>query len=157
MSKMNLIPMESFNIIGISVRTDNSDITKLTNDMQNLWNKFISENIMGKIPNKIEHNIYCIYTDYEGDYTKPYTALLGCKVESLDELPTGLIGKTFKSGTYNKFTAKGNLSQGVVAKQWKHIWDLNLPRSYMADFEVYGEKSQNFEDAEVDIFIGVNK
>jgi len=27
----------------------------------------------------------------------------------------------------------------------------------MADFEVYGEKSQNFEDAEVDIFIGVNK
>jgi predicted transcriptional regulator YdeE len=32
-----------------------------------------------------------------------------------------------------------------------------LPRNYSADFEIYGEKAQNPQDAKVDIFIGVHE
>ncbi len=154
---MDLFQLESFSIIGISVRTDNSDHNKLTNDMQALWGKFISENISEKIPGKIDNSIYCVYTDYDGDYTKPYLALLGCRVDNLDVVPTGLIGRKIDAAAYKKFVAKGNILHGVVFKQWQDIWNLDkdIPRAYIADLEVYGEKSQNLEDAEVDIFVGI--
>ncbi len=152
---MKNISINSFNVIGIKVRTNNSDYIKLAHDMQNLWNKFISENVAGQIQNKIDTAIYCIYTDYEGDYTKPYTAFLGCKVSDLSIIPEGLEGKSFKDGLYNKYTAKGNILDGIVYEKWKYIWGLDICRTYNADFEVYGEKSQNPENAEVEIFIGV--
>lgn len=47
--------------------------------------------------------------------------------------------------------------QGIVFEAWLEIWNLDIPRAYTADFEVYGEKTQNPADAEVDIFIAVNK
>jgi predicted transcriptional regulator YdeE len=152
---MESLHIESFDIIGISVKTDNSDPVKLTNDMQGLWNKFLSENIMDKIPNKVDHNIYCIYTDYEGDYTKPYRAILGCRVSSLAVIPDGLSDKSIQGGSYNKFIAKGNILHGMIFEKWKQIWGLDIARSYTTDFEVYGEKSRNPEDAEVEIFIGI--
>lgn len=152
---MENISINPFNIIGIQVRTNNNDHTKLIQDMQNLWNKFISENVAGQIQNKTDTSIYCIYTDYESDYTKPYTAFLGCKVSDLAIIPEGLEGKSFKGGLYNKYKAKGNLLDGIVYEKWKYIWGLDIHRTYNADFEVYGDKSQNHEDAEVEIFIGV--
>lgn len=43
----------------------------------------------------------------------------------------------------------------AVMETWKEIWtkDNELNRKYTADFEVYGEKSQNGENSEVDIYI----
>ena len=152
---MELTQIESFNIIGIAVKTDNNDPIKLNHDMQNLWNKFTSKNIISQIPGKVDSNVYCVYTEYEGDYTKPYLALLGCKVDNLDNVPAGLVGKNFSGGSYNKYTAKGNLLQGIVYEKWKYIWSSDIARTYIADFEIYGEKSQNLENAEVDIFIGI--
>ena len=142
-------------MIGIQVRTNNNDLTQLTNDMQNLWNKLISENIAEQIQNKLDNTVYCVYTDYEGDYTKPYTAFLGYSVPDLIVIPNGLIGRNFQGGLYNKYVAKGNLHQGIVYDTWKYIWGLNTPRAYYADFEVYNDKTQNTESAEVEIFIGI--
>lgn len=154
MENINILP---FNIIGIAVKTSNNDLAKLQQDMQGLWGKFIAENITDKIPGKISNDIYCIYTDYEGDYTKPYLALLGCQVENLNDIPAGLIGKHFNGGTYIKKTAKGNLFAGVVAEAWKEIWTLDIPRTYHADFEIYGINAANPENAEVEILVGVKE
>ena len=73
---METINIDSFQIIGISIKTANSDVEKLQHDMQSLWHRFISENIAEKIPNKISSDIYCIYTDYEGDYTKTISCVI---------------------------------------------------------------------------------
>ncbi|RTL10637.1 MAG: AraC family transcriptional regulator [Neisseriaceae bacterium] len=154
---METINIDSFQIIGISIKTANSDVEKLQHDMQSLWHRFISENIAEKIPNKISSDIYCIYTDYEGDYTKPYLALLGCRVENLDDIPTGLIGKRFNGGTYLKKTAKGNLFAGVVYDAWKEIWSMDIARTYHADFEIYGINATNPENAEVEILVGIQE
>ena len=115
----------------------------------------MTNNILEKIPNKIDNSIYCIYTEYEKDHTKPYTTILGCKVSSLENIPNGMVGKTFEEAFYAKHTASGNILQGMVFNEWTKIWNSNLDRTYSADFEVYGEKAQNPENAEVDIFIAI--
>ncbi|WP_137905551.1 GyrI-like domain-containing protein [Chryseobacterium sp. 2VB] len=151
---MNNVKIEPFKVIGISVRTTNEN-GQAGKDIPVLWEKMISENIVNSIPNKIDNTIYSIYTDYEKDHTKPYTTVLGCKVENLDNIPEGMVGYTFDGGEYLKFTTKGDLSKGLVINEWIKIWEMNLNRTFTADFEVYGEKAQNPSDAEVDIFIAV--
>ncbi|MES2518202.1 MAG: GyrI-like domain-containing protein [Bacteroidota bacterium] len=153
---MNHQKINTFSVIGIAVRTTNENGQSGV-EVPALWQKFMSEGILEKIPNKIDHSLYCIYTDYEKDHTKPYTTLLGCKVESLDNIPNGMVGKRFAEGNYHKITAQGNILQGMVFNEWLKIWNSDLPRSFKADFEIYGEKAQNPENAEVDIFISIDR
>lgn len=146
--------IQKFCVLGISVRTTNEN-GQAGQDIPALWNKFMTEGIAEQIPNKIDNSVYCIYTDYEKDHTKPYTTILGCKVENLDTIPNGMTGKAFEEATYTKHIAKGNILQGMVFNEWTKIWNSNLDRTFTADFEVYGEKAQNPENAEVDIFIAI--
>lgn len=148
--------IQKFNIIGVSIRTTNEN-EQSGKDIPALWDKFISEGIAEKIPNKINHSIYSVYTDYEKDHTKPYTTILGCVVESLDFIPDEMVGITIETGSYEKFIAKGNLNDGIVINEWIKIWNSDLNRSFTSDFEIYGEKAQNPENAEVDIFIAINR
>ncbi len=147
--------LKEFYVIGISVRTTNEN-GRAGIDIPELWNKFMSENLIEKIPNKIDNTLYCIYTEYEKDYTKPYTTILGCKVSSIENIPNEMVAKTFENENYRKFIAKGNLLQGMVFGEWTKIWNTEIDRKYSADFEVYGEKAQNPENAEVDIYISLN-
>lgn len=151
---MKNVKIEPFKVIGIAVRTTNEN-GQAGKDIPVLWEKMISEDIVNSIPNKIDNTIYSIYTDYEKDHTKPYTTVLGCQVENLDNIPEGMVGYSFDGGDYLKFTTKGDLSKGLVINEWLKIWDMDLGRVFSADFEVYGEKAQNPSDAEVDIFIAV--
>jgi predicted transcriptional regulator YdeE len=145
--------IESFKIIGVSVETTNED-GKAANDIGNLWGKFFAEKIPSKIENKISNDIYSIYTDYESDFTGKYTTILGLKVDSFGNIPEGLVGREFTSENFVKFIAKGEMPNAVV-ETWKEIWsnDQDLNRKYTYDFEVYGEKSQNGLNSEVEIYI----
>ena len=151
---MDIQTINQFSVIGIAVRTTNEN-GQSGHDIPALWSRFLSEGIFDKIPNKIDQTIFCIYTDYEKDYTRPYTTILGCKVANLEIIPDGMVGKTFETGNYTQRTAKGSILQGVVFEEWVKIWQSDIPRAYTADFEMYGEKAQNPEDAEVDILIAV--
>lgn len=146
--------IQKFYVIGISTRTTNEG-GQATMDIPALWNRFMNEGIAGQIPNKLDNSIYCIYTNYEKDYTKPYTTILGCKVENLNMIPQGMIGKTIEGTNYIKYTVQGNISEGLVFQEWKKIWNSDLTRAYTADFEVYDERAQNPENAIVDIFVAV--
>lgn len=146
--------IKNFHVIGIAVRTTNEN-GQSVQDIPALWNRFMTEGIMDQIPNKVDQILYCIYTDYEKDHTKPYTTIIGCKVSNLDQIPYGLVGKTFEEQTYIKRIAKGNLMQGIVYEEWTKIWNADLNRTFTADFEVYDERTHNPENAEVDIFISV--
>lgn len=145
--------IKDFNIIGISVKTTNKD-NQAAQDIGKLWQQFYEENLFDKIPNKLSHDIYSIYTDYKSDFTDEYTTIIGIQVESLENIPTGLIGRQFPSDNFVKFTAKGPMPKAIV-DVWTDIWkrDKELNRKYTYDFEVYGEKSQNGENSEVEIYI----
>ena len=142
-----------FKIIGISTRTTNKD-KQAQQDLGKLWGQFYSENLLNKIPNKISNEIIAIYTDYKSDFTEDYTTIIGIPVSTLDEIPNGLIGREFQAENFQKFIAKGEMPNAVVTT-WVDIWqkDKELDRKYSYDFEVYGEKSQNGENSEVEIFI----
>ncbi len=148
--------IDSFTVVGISVRTSNKN-KEASIDLAVLWERFYLENVRGQIPNRISEDIYCIYTDYESNYTKKYTAILGYKVPFLGLVPEGLTGCLIEESEYLKYTVKGEISD--IANTWQEIWnqDAVLNRKYTADFDVYKEKSQDIEHAEVDICIAVKE
>lgn len=155
-NKLNMQKMkvESFKILGISVRTSNEN-GQGEREIAALWGRFLSENLVVAIPNKVDDIIYSLYTDYEGDHTKPYTAILGCKVTQLDQVPEGMVGRSIEGGHYVKITAKGDLTQGLIVNEWSKIFQMGLDRAFTADFEVFGERAQNPLDAEVDFWVAV--
>lgn len=146
--------IDTFHIMGISVRTSNENGQAAT-DIPALWDRFFKEAIPSKIQNRLSEEIYCLYTDYEKDHTKPYTTVLGYKVKDLDTVPEGLTGATVPGKTFEVFTATGKLTEGIVFNEWMQIWNTGLNRTYSGDFEVYGQPSQNPEQAEVDIYIAL--
>lgn len=70
------------------------------------------ENLIAKIPNKVDCTIYSLYTEDESDHKGSNTAILGCKVSTLAETPEGMTGRSFDGDTYMKTSAKGDLGYG---------------------------------------------
>lgn len=152
---METVKKEEFNVIGIKMKTTNEN-AQSAKGIGRLWEKLMNENTVNNIPNKIDSSILSIYTNYEGDHTKPYDAIPGCRVTTLNHIPKGMIGQTFNAQNYAKFTSKSDLMQGVVYDTWSEVWTKDLNRTFNADFEVYGEKAENRNDAEVDIYVSIN-
>lgn len=152
---MQTVSIKPFMVIGISVRTTNED-GQGVKDIGALWERFRNEDMATHIPNRSENTIFSMYTDYEGDHTQAYTAFLGCKVSSLDNVPEGMEGRSFDGGKYVKMSARGNLMDGLIAQQWAAIWAMDLERAFSVDFEIFSEKAHNPLDAEVDFMIAVN-
>lgn len=146
-----------FKVIGISTKTTNKD-NKSKEDLGELWEKFNSENIVEKIPNKESKETFMIYTDYKSNYTDEYTAILGVPVSSLNEVPSGFVGREFDQENFKKYEAKGKMPDAVL-EVWKEIWknDNNLNRKYSHDIEVYGKNSQSGNNSEVEIYLAVEK
>jgi predicted transcriptional regulator YdeE len=56
------------------------------------------------------------------------------------------------AGQYLQFISKGTIPN-CIANSWKAIWNTEMNRAYQFDFEIYGERSTDWNNAEVDIFI----
>lgn len=152
---MQQVEIQPFHLIGITIRTTNQN-GQAAQDIPLLWQRFMKEQIPQRIPNKVDDTVYALYTDYEGDHNLPYAVFIGCKTENLNEIPEGMTGKSFNGGKSVKFTAKGDLTNGLVINQWMKIWEMDLDRSYTTDFEVYKGQSNDLSDIEVEFFIAVN-
>ncbi|NER17903.1 AraC family transcriptional regulator [Spongiivirga citrea] len=145
--------LESFQVIGIKVRTINKD-GQSGKDIKALWDRFFTDSILQKIPNKLGGELYNIYTNYESDYLGDYDCILGCKVSSLDEIPEGMTGITIRKDTYETFTSKGELPKSVL-DTWQYIWKNKTNRSYGADFDVYGPDAFNSTNATVKTYVSI--
>jgi predicted transcriptional regulator YdeE len=147
------ITKASFKIVGIKIKTSNQ---KAMEDIGKVWKRFYAEDIKDAIPNKLNDDVYAVYTEYKGDYTKPYSYILGCAVSSLNTIPSGMIGITIPSAKYEVFIAKGKMPDKVV-ETWQQIWqpEIDKKRSYNIDFEIYGKKYNDPANSEVEIYIGI--
>jgi predicted transcriptional regulator YdeE len=152
---MDKIEIEEFKLLGLALKTKTTNENgQSAIDCGNLWQKFETENLAGKIPGKLSNEIYAVYDNYEGDYTKPFSYFIGCKVKTDAEVAPGMNSLTIPGGPYQKFIAKG-IMPDCVANLWKEIWTTDIPRAYRADFEIYDERSKDWKDAEVEIFISI--
>lgn len=138
--------------IGLALRTNNNECSST---MPAHKEKFFKENIAAKIPNKINASILALYTDYEGDHTKPYSWMLGCEVSNLNEIPKGLVGKVIPESSYAVFTTQGGFPKGLIVA-WQEIWKSNLPRCYTSDFEVYPADFDPENNPQVKIYIAID-
>lgn len=153
---METTTVHPFYLVGLSVRTDNTP-GQADQAIPQLWHQFLSEQVANKILSKTSDAIYCAYTEYEGDYTKPYTVVLGCKTDRLDNIPEGMKGVAVDGGDYTVFRAKGKLEDNIVYDAWLDIWKAPVDRAYRTDFEVYDGKMDEDGGTEVKIFIGVKQ
>lgn len=140
-------------LIGLDLgRTTTNENGQSNIDGGNLWQKFEGGNYADQIPNKSGDEIYAVYYGYEGDHTDPFRYFIGCRVTDNSEVPEDMDRLTIPAGNFQKITAKGEMP-GCIASVWKIIWDSDISRSYNYDFEVYDERSHDWSDAEIDIYL----
>ena len=124
-------------------------------DCGSLWQKFETENFVERIPNKLSDEIYAVYFDYDEDYTRPFSYFIGCKVETGTVTPNGMTSLIIPENDYFKLIAKG-IMPDCVANSWKGIWSSKIDRAYKYDFEIYDDRSKDWSNAEVEIFVSSN-
>ncbi len=140
-------------VIGIPVRTSNQD-GRFLKDVPPLWEQFHREGLAEKIPGRLNHDLLAVYTDYEGDYTKPFTYIIGCEVKSLKHIPEGMIGIEVPPSEYAIFIATGEFPKSMMIT-WQNIWHSGIKRSYTTDFEVYSSSFNPQNNPEVRIYIAI--
>lgn len=123
-------------------------------DCGNLWQKFEADKVFDLIPGKLSNEIFAVYYDYEKDETAPFSYFIGCKVDKHSNVPEGLDELIIPAQTYLKYTAEGVMT-GCLTDTWKTIWSADLKRSFGFDFEIYDERSRDWNHAEVDIYISI--
>ena len=150
---MESVKVPEFKLVGIELKDKTTNQDGQSNiDCGNLWQRFEKEGIFNQIPDKKENKVYAVYFDYEGDHSGPFSYFIGCNVDPQASVPDGLKSIQVPAQEYQKVTAKGKMPN-CIAETWKDIWDSEMKRSYTYDFEVYDERSADWENAEVDIFI----
>ena len=137
-------------LVGASANTSNSS-PDMSNVIGGLWGKFYQGGIHDKIKNTVNEFAIGLYSDYTED-KNGYCITVGNEVSSLDENNKNLDVKIIPAGKYAKFIVKGN---GITAVSdfWKELWQMNLPRTFVCDFEEYQNSDMN--NAEIHIYIGI--
>lgn len=144
---------DDFKLAGIKLygKTTNQNKQSIK-DCGELWQKFETEKIFDVIPKKLSNEVYAVYYDYEKDETTSFSYFIGCKVEENSETCKELEELIIPAQEYSKFTAKGIMT-GCVTDVWNEIWNSDIRRKFGFDFEIYDERSQDWNNAEVAIYI----
>ena len=152
-AKVEALDKEGFYLAGISVRTINQN-GESKKDLMALWTRFMRERMVSQIPDRTSDDIYCVYTDYAGDHTDYYTAVLGCRVNSLTSIPQGFTEITIPDSKYNVYSLAGKFPENVRIA-WEEIWNSDADRKYTADFDLYSANARSFDETEVKIYLAV--
>ncbi len=153
---MEKIEKTEFKLIGLKLnhKTTNEG-GQSSIDCGNLWQKFETENFAENVPDKLSDEIYAVYYEYEGDNIKPFSYFIGCKVKIDADVPQGMDNIVIPAGSFTKVLSKGKMPD-CVANSWKDIWNSDTDRAYKYDFEIYNERSIDWSNAEVEIFVSNN-
>ncbi len=151
---------QEIKLIGITARTNNAnEMVPSKAKIGATVHQFFDGTLFSKIPCRKNPGVtWCVYTDYESDFTGDYTYFIGEEVTSFESLPQGFESLTIHPQIYTKFTTEPE--PDAVFAAWLEIWkmtpqDLGGRRVYSADFEVYDRRLTDPLKAMVDIYIGI--
>lgn len=122
---------EGFSVIGLSKMVRNDDPAAIGA----LWETFHSIDVRTMVGADAYDEIYCVYHDYEGGFADPYRMTIGYRA-SLAEVPEGLHRADVPKQSVVTYKVEGPQPQSLIS-QWQAIWNGDLNRSYLADFDVY--------------------
>jgi predicted transcriptional regulator YdeE len=123
--------------------------------------KYFRQAVGEEIPNrKNPGTTYCVYTDYESDFTGDYTYFIGEEVKVGGDSMEGFSSIIIPAQNYAKFTSKPGIMPEVCIDMWQNIWkmksgELGGKRAYLADFEVYDKRALDPSKTVLDIYVGV--
>jgi predicted transcriptional regulator YdeE len=148
---------DEMKLAGIYVRTSNRlESDAKTARIPALWQRFYQENVAGKIPGLVNPQvIYEAYSDYESDQDGEYTVILGGEVESIENLPEGMLAIIVPRARYIVTPATGEDVPAAVQQAWRQVWKhFESPkpyrRAYQVDFEQFRiGASGNFDECRV--------
>lgn len=145
-----IVTLNEKTVVGLSARTNNTS-ADMGMVIGGLWNRFYNDGVYLSIPDKVNGKALGIYTDYAGDEKADYTVLVAYEVGSASE-NSELTVRKIPKGRYAKFTVKGDMVT-AVANAWQEIWNMELNRSFICDFEEY--QNDDMENAEIHIYVGL--
>lgn len=150
----------TFYVAGYSVRTNNADETSGRGKIGRLWQRFIQENLAATIPDRIDHDLIAVYSDYASDENGDYTYLLGARVSSIDHLGTGMAVRKVIAAPYAVLTTRAGPLVEVLQARWGTIWkataaELGGRRAFATDYELYDQRSADPQRAQVEIHISL--
>lgn len=162
--KKNIQKLPEMKLVGVTVRTSNAkEMNPQTAQIGATMQKFFSSGMQAQIMERKKPGIvFAVYTDYESDAHGEYTYFLGEEVNSFENIPQGCKDLTIPAAIYAKFTSDPGKMPAVCIDMWQNIWkmkaaDLGGKRTYVADFEVYDDRSHNPNSAVLDIYIGIQQ
>jgi predicted transcriptional regulator YdeE len=138
------VEREAFTVVGIACRTSNS----APDEIGRLWQTFFAGGGVQQIGGRVGDDIYALYTDYEGDYTEPYTLIIGCEVASAGDLPPGQVARVVPRQRYRVFDAAGEQPATLIAA-WQRVWKEPIDRAYATDFD------RHLDARSVQIHVGI--
>lgn len=146
-----VVTLEEKTVIGISARTSNFD-PKMSETIGGLWTRFFEDGMYSEIEGKMNGKALGIYTDYEDNEKNEYTALVACEVKEGANVPEGMVKRKLAAGRYAEFVVIGDMVK-AVQEFWEKLWTMDLPRSFVNDFEEY--QDEKMEDAEIRFYISL--
>jgi predicted transcriptional regulator YdeE len=134
---------DSFIVVGVTVRTNNTKEATGQGDIPGLWQSAIQNGTLETIPNKTGDGMVVVYSDYATDNTGDYNYTLGYRVTSADKVPDGMVARTIHAGKYSVVASEAGPPQEVIPALWQRIaqmtpQQLGGARAYQTDFETYG-------------------
>lgn len=151
--KYEIVTLEEMRAAGLSVRTNN-----LSPDMGQaiggLWSRFYQDGVWKNVQGMVNAKALGLYTDYAGTEKDDYTAGVACRVEAGVKQPEGIDTFVIPAGRYAKFVIQGDVCK-AVGEFWGQLWSMDLPRSFVCDFEEY--QDDGMEQAEIHIYIGLKE
>src|SRR5688572_1197314 len=119
---------QPISIIGIEIRTTNENL-KCAQDIPPLWERFFKENCMEKIENKLDQDIFAVYTHFENEGKNNngmYSVIIGCQTTPDTIAPSGFTKIQIPQGKYHVFPVEEG-RQDKVGDAWFAIW--SIPQS----------------------------
>ena len=104
--------------------------------------------IRDRINDKANNKSIGMYHKYQpnGDYTVSICAEVNSTNQNYEVI-------TIPSGKYAKFIVKGNVVT-AVQEFWQKVWNMNLDRSFVCDFEEY-QAGDDMDNMEIHMYISL--
>lgn len=158
----NLISVPEMKLVGITARTNlASEMNLATAKIGATVQKYFQQGLSGKIQNRKKPGVtYCIYTNYESDFTADYTYFIGEEVIEFKDVAADCETLVIPTQHYAKFTTEAGPMPAVCIGAWQKIWamtstEFRNERAYIADFEVYDERALDPQNTVLDIYVGL--
>ncbi|MFO6495803.1 MULTISPECIES: zinc ribbon domain-containing protein [Bacillus] len=139
---------------GISTVTSNKEEASGKGKISSMWEWFHKNSPLSS--HQIPRDIIALYSDYETDEHGSYTFSIGTFGEPEDDDRNVI---TLPASEYAVFISRRGRLEEVVFDTWRDIWgwEQKQIRTYTGDFEVYNENAADRENAQVAIYVAVQR